>query len=292
MLDRGCPLEQPDSAGFRPLDYAVKARNPPAVQCFLRKGAKLGTTTWALARGSPAVALMLLQKLLEDGNLLYHRGRVKDASHRFNYALRKYPEELFVNGQTLTPDLMKKARGLQLKLTTGLARCKRRNGDYKDAIRLCSEAMELPELGGEEVFEARFLRAKCHFDSQDSMRARQDAEEAVNLCPASREARQLLQSLTLDGQPDSMNGVTEILIPEEGILPPGSVVTREDASQGLGLSIPGCAGTLEDASQSQISPETQKSSSPADCSSDSGNQADFEDPRLLSPSRRSLETEL
>lgn len=74
---------------MRPIDVAVKYQNTSALQCFLRRGAKLGGSTWDLAKNAPTIALMLLQKLIEDGNLLYRRGRIKDAAHRFNYALRK-----------------------------------------------------------------------------------------------------------------------------------------------------------------------------------------------------------
>lgn len=40
--------------------------------------------------------LVLLNKLLEDGNVLYRKGRLKEASHRYSYALSKFPpiEEL------------------------------------------------------------------------------------------------------------------------------------------------------------------------------------------------------
>ena len=38
---------------------------------FLRKGAKLGSATWAMASGKPDIQLILLNKLMEDGNTLY-----------------------------------------------------------------------------------------------------------------------------------------------------------------------------------------------------------------------------
>lgn len=34
---------------------------------------------------------MLLNKLLEDGNVLYRKGRLKEAAHRYIYALNKFP---------------------------------------------------------------------------------------------------------------------------------------------------------------------------------------------------------
>ena len=41
------------------------------VSVFLRKGAKLGSATWAMACGKPDIQLILLNKLMEDGNTLY-----------------------------------------------------------------------------------------------------------------------------------------------------------------------------------------------------------------------------
>lgn len=37
--------------------------------------------------------LILLNKLLEDGNVLYRKGRLKEAAHRYQYALKKFPTE-------------------------------------------------------------------------------------------------------------------------------------------------------------------------------------------------------
>lgn len=37
---------------------------------------------------------MLLNKLLEDGNILYGKNRLQEAAHRYQYALRKIPIEI------------------------------------------------------------------------------------------------------------------------------------------------------------------------------------------------------
>ena len=42
-------MESVDSNGMRPLDRAISSGHVGAVQCFLKKGAKLGPATWALA---------------------------------------------------------------------------------------------------------------------------------------------------------------------------------------------------------------------------------------------------
>ncbi len=51
LMDRGAIIEHADLEGIRPLDRAIGCRNLSVVQCFLRKGAKLGPTTWSMATG-------------------------------------------------------------------------------------------------------------------------------------------------------------------------------------------------------------------------------------------------
>ncbi|CAB3254478.1 unnamed protein product [Arctia plantaginis] len=89
LLERGASLERVDHSGLRPLDRAIGQRNVPVVNCFLRKGAKLGPTTWVMASGKPEFMLILLNKLLEDGNMLYRKNRPSEAAHRYQYALKK-----------------------------------------------------------------------------------------------------------------------------------------------------------------------------------------------------------
>jgi len=56
---------------MRPIDRAIGCNNRDVVMCFLRKGAKLSSTTWAMATGKPEMILVLLNKLIEDGNTFY-----------------------------------------------------------------------------------------------------------------------------------------------------------------------------------------------------------------------------
>ena len=39
--------------------------------CIVMQGAKLGPATWAMAAGKPDIMVLLLNKLMEDGNVLY-----------------------------------------------------------------------------------------------------------------------------------------------------------------------------------------------------------------------------
>lgn len=115
---------------MRPLDRAIGCRNIPVVQCFLRRGAKLGPATWAMAAGKPDVLIILLNKLLEDGNVLYRKNRLKEASHRYAYALRKFPAspEEDCQGQEQGHMMLQLQTFTQLRLNflLNLSRCKRK----------------------------------------------------------------------------------------------------------------------------------------------------------------------
>lgn len=123
-------MEHVDLHGMRPLDRAIGCRNIPVVQCFLRRGAKLGPATWAMAAGKSDVLIILLNKLLEDGNVLYRKNRLKEASHRYAYALRKFPAspEEDCQGQEQSHMMLQLQTFTQLRLNflLNLSRCKRK----------------------------------------------------------------------------------------------------------------------------------------------------------------------
>ncbi len=56
LLERAdANVEAADASGLRPIDQAVGSGRKEVVAAFLNKGAKLGPTTWAMARGKPAI---------------------------------------------------------------------------------------------------------------------------------------------------------------------------------------------------------------------------------------------
>ena len=86
-------MEHVDMKGIRPLDRAVSCGHLEAVRCFLKKGAKLGPTTWSLAENRPMVMLTLLNKLLEDGNTLFRKNKLEEAAVRYQYAAKRVPSQ-------------------------------------------------------------------------------------------------------------------------------------------------------------------------------------------------------
>nr|XP_045610158.1 protein TANC2-like isoform X4 [Procambarus clarkii] len=181
LLDRGALIEHVDINGMRPLDRAISARNAAAVQCFLRRGAKLGPATWAMAAGKPNILVMLLNKLQEDGVALCRKGRLKEAAHRFSYALRKLPTgDQGEHTATFTH--------LRLHLTLNLSRCKRKMNEVEEAIQLADTALTIKS----DSYEAYYARARAKREAKQLQEALEDVNEAVRLAPQTRDVRRVL----------------------------------------------------------------------------------------------------
>uniref|UniRef100_A0A8D9ESN6 Protein TANC2 n=1 Tax=Cacopsylla melanoneura TaxID=428564 RepID=A0A8D9ESN6_9HEMI len=183
LLDRGAMIEHVDINGLRPLDRAISCRNVPVVQCFLRKGAKLGPTTWSMAAGKPEVMLVLLNKLLEDGNVLFRKSRLKEAAHRYNYALNKFPP---------VEDLDATFHQLRLNFLLNHSRCKRKMDEPQEAVELATKVLKLKP----DSYEAYYARAKAYLDLKMIPEAQSDLQEALSLLPPSNhEVRRVLLRL-------------------------------------------------------------------------------------------------
>ncbi|KAJ8307276.1 hypothetical protein KUTeg_015360 [Tegillarca granosa] len=181
LIDRGAHIEHSDSNGMRALDRAIDRRNTAVVVCFLRKGAKLGQSTWAVAAGKPDMMLLLLNKLMEDGNVLYKKNRIKEAAQRYHYALKKFPVESF--GEDIQT-----FKELRLNLLLNLSRCKRKLNDCDSAIDLASQALDSKP----RCFEAFYARARAKRDNRQYASALEDLKEALKLAPNNRELQRLL----------------------------------------------------------------------------------------------------
>merc|ERR1712121_151303 len=84
-------MEKPDLRGIKPVDRVIGLGNAAVATVFLRKGAKLGPATWVMAEGKPEIQLILLNKLLEDGNTLYRKNKLLDAATDTAMRSRDFP---------------------------------------------------------------------------------------------------------------------------------------------------------------------------------------------------------
>uniref|UniRef100_A0A3B4V4V6 Tetratricopeptide repeat, ankyrin repeat and coiled-coil containing 1 n=1 Tax=Seriola dumerili TaxID=41447 RepID=A0A3B4V4V6_SERDU len=170
-----------DYSGMRPLDRAIGCRNTSVVVTLLKKGAKLGNAAWAMATSKPDILIILLQKLMEEGNLLYKKGKMKEAAQRYQYALRKFPREGF-------GDDLKAFKDLRVSLYLNLSRCRRKTNDFGMAEEFATKALELKP----KSYEAYYARARAKRSSRQFTAALADLHEAAKLCPNNREIRRLL----------------------------------------------------------------------------------------------------
>uniref|UniRef100_A0AAQ5YQG3 Tetratricopeptide repeat, ankyrin repeat and coiled-coil containing 1a n=1 Tax=Amphiprion ocellaris TaxID=80972 RepID=A0AAQ5YQG3_AMPOC len=181
LVDHGAVLERADNNGNRGSDRATGCQNPALVASLLKKGSKMGHATWAMASSKPDILLILLQKLMEEGNMLYKKGRMKEAGQRYQYALRKLPRE----GQG---EELKGLKDLRVSLYLNLSRCRRKTNDFGIAEEFATKALELKPRS----YEAYYARARAKRSSRQFAAALADLHEAARLCPSNREIRRLL----------------------------------------------------------------------------------------------------
>ncbi|XP_041121157.1 protein TANC2-like isoform X2 [Polyodon spathula] len=182
LVDHGAMIEHVDYSGMRPLDRAVGCRNTSVVVTLLKKGAKIGPATWAMATSKPDIMMILLSKLIEEGDSFYKRGKVKEAAQRYQYALKKFPREGF------SEDL-KTFRELKVSLLLNLSRCRRKMNDFGMAEEFATKALELKP----KSYEAYYARARAKRSSRQFPAALEDLNEAMKQSPNNREIQRLLQ---------------------------------------------------------------------------------------------------
>uniref|UniRef100_A0A8C5I0J7 Tetratricopeptide repeat, ankyrin repeat and coiled-coil containing 1b n=1 Tax=Gouania willdenowi TaxID=441366 RepID=A0A8C5I0J7_GOUWI len=181
LVEQGAVIEHVDHSGMRPLDRAIGCRNTSVVVTLLKKGAKLGNAAWAMATSKPDILIILLQKLMEEGNILYKKGKMKEAAQRYQYALRKFPREGF-------GDDLKAFKDLRVSLYLNLSRCRRKTNDFGMAEEFATKALEIKP----KSYEAYYARARAKRSSRQFTAALADLHEAAKLCPNNREIRRLL----------------------------------------------------------------------------------------------------
>jgi len=183
LLDFQANMEIGDHEGRRPLEKAIRLDKAETVSCFLRRGAKLGSGTWIIADGKPDIQMILINKILEDGNTLFRKNKLQEAAHRYKYALRRIPrmevewEETFCR--------------LENHLLLNLSRCERRMGNFKEAEKLAQQVLEF-EPGCVEALVARAKACKAAGRKAEAVAI---LAAALDLVPANREISKALAKL-------------------------------------------------------------------------------------------------
>uniref|UniRef100_UPI003AB0A4A8 protein TANC2 n=1 Tax=Centroberyx gerrardi TaxID=166262 RepID=UPI003AB0A4A8 len=238
LVDHGAMIEHVDYSGMRPLDRAVGCRNTSVVVALLKKGAKIGCqtlpsrprgpATWAMATSKPDIMIILLSKLIEEGDSFYKKGKVKEAAQRYQYALKKFPREGF------SEDL-KTFRELKVSLFLNLSRCRRKMNDFGMAEEFATKALELKP----KSYEAYYARARAKRSSRQFPEALEDLNEAMKQCPNNREIQRLLQRVEEEccqlSQEEHQQPELELEPPPS---PPPTPPPEEEESLSLSLSMP------------------------------------------------------
>uniref|UniRef100_A0A673GDK1 Protein TANC2-like n=1 Tax=Sinocyclocheilus rhinocerous TaxID=307959 RepID=A0A673GDK1_9TELE len=215
LVDHGALIEHVDYSGMRPLDRAVGCRNTSVVVALLKKGAKIGPATWAMATSKPDIMIILLSKLLEEGDGFYKKGKVKEAAQRYQYALKKFPRE------GLSEDL-KTFKELKVSLFLNLSRCRRKMNDFGMAEEFATKALELKPTS----YEAFYARARAKRSSRQFAEALDDLREAIKLCPNNREIQRLLQRVDEEYRQVTQSEEPELEPPPSP--PPSPLPVEED----------------------------------------------------------------
>uniref|UniRef100_A0A9J8AYB1 Tetratricopeptide repeat, ankyrin repeat and coiled-coil containing 2b n=2 Tax=Cyprinus carpio TaxID=7962 RepID=A0A9J8AYB1_CYPCA len=215
LADHGALIEHVDYSGMRPLDRAVGCRNTSVVLALLKKGAKIGPATWAMATSKPDIMIILLSKLLEEGDGFYKKGKVKEAAQCYQCALKKFPRE------GLSEDL-KAFKELKVSLFLNLSRCRRKMNDFGMAEEFATKALELKP----KSYEAFYARARAKRSSRQFVEALEDLREAIKLCPNSREIQRLLQRVDEEYRQVTQSEEPELEPPPSP--PPSPLPVEED----------------------------------------------------------------
>ena len=136
--------------------------------------------------------LLLLNKLLDDGNTLFRKDQVNEAAHRYQYALRKLPSVLantMGSGKSSSGSTTKATfEQLNVHLLLNLSRCKRKTGHLEEALDLANKVLHLQPAN----FEAHYAKAKAHKAAGRLQAALQDLTEALRIAPQHREVHKVI----------------------------------------------------------------------------------------------------
>uniref|UniRef100_A0A8C2ZB94 Tetratricopeptide repeat, ankyrin repeat and coiled-coil containing 2 n=1 Tax=Cyclopterus lumpus TaxID=8103 RepID=A0A8C2ZB94_CYCLU len=226
LVDHGAMIEHVDYSGMRPLDRAVGCRNTSVVVALLKKGAKIGPATWAMATSKPDIMIILLSKLIEEGDSFYKKGKVKEAAQRYQYALKKFPREGF-------SDDLKTFRELKVSLFLNLSRCRRKMNDFGMAEEFATKALELKP----KSYEAYYARARAKRSSRQFPEALEDLNEAMRQCPNNREIQRLLQRVEEEYHELNEEEHQQLEL-EPPPSPPPTPPPEDEESLSLSLSMP------------------------------------------------------
>lgn len=125
--------------------------------------------------------MLLLNKLLEDGNTLFRKGSLSEAAHRYQYALRRLPNNMAGQHRPIFEQL-------QIHLLLNLSRCKRKAGLFAEAVELADKVLKVNPLN----YEAHYAKAKAHREEGNLREALEDLTAAARVAPQNRDVHRII----------------------------------------------------------------------------------------------------
>ncbi|GAB4851800.1 hypothetical protein Ancab_031199 [Ancistrocladus abbreviatus] len=126
------------------------------------------------------------EKKKQDGNLLFKAGKFWHASKKYEKAV-KYVEF----NHSFTDEEKRVASALHLSCELNNAACKLKLGEYLEASRLCTKALELDPCN----VKALFRRSQAYIRTSELDRAKADIERALAIDPNNRDIKLELKVL-------------------------------------------------------------------------------------------------
>ena len=120
---------------------------------------------------------------MEDGNVLFKQNRLTDASHRYQYALRRLPSPLPSTSQHRLI-----FEQLQTHLLLNLSRCKRKLKLTSEALDLADQVLKINPVS----FEAHYAKAKANREAGNLHEAVKNLTEASRVAPQNREVHRII----------------------------------------------------------------------------------------------------
>ena len=151
--------------------------------------------------------LILLNKLLNDGNTLYRREKYQDAAHRYLYAVRRVPEIY-----TGMEDSKETFEQLKIHLYLNLSRSCRKQGLLSEAVNHATSVLKLKS----DCLEALHARARAHRESKNYNEAIQDLNVALRMSPQHRELHKLILKVKEEMSCSKINNNDQLKLPSIG----------------------------------------------------------------------------
>ena len=149
--------------------------------------------------------MVLLKKILEDGNCLYNRGRLKEAEHRFEYALKRIANAAATSTTVTSPTTASspvsnnssRMDAMNSRFLMRLSFCLFDQRRFEECAERASRAIENQNDVSDSsmLADALLLRARARSECGEVAAAQADVRELLRIDPKNRRGHELCREL-------------------------------------------------------------------------------------------------